>query len=210
MTMTASQLHEAIELGDEFLVGASGEKLDYCHRLEDELRGEIGGKAKAGRKRPPTYKPGITALERQLQHCEESYDELHADYMDATRRQHPRYDDPRVLDAHGAVVGRGLVFIRYPNGGYRAVSSSEAAKYNSLPLAAKKLYQARHDPTCANVSGRPASYYRMVQTPGGTTLRMAAHLADQWRALSPAQQRSLLWRATRNRGTHSARQLPCL
>lgn len=102
-----------------------------------------------------------------------------------------------------------VVFIRYPNGGYRAVSPKEAAKYNSLPLAAKKLYQARYDPTCANVSGKPPAYYRMVQTPGGITLRMAAHLADQWKALSPAQQRSLLWRATRNRGTTEGRSLPC-
>lgn len=107
-----------------------------------------------------------------------------------------------------------VVFIRYPNGEYRAVSPQEAAKYNLLPLAAKKLYQARHDPTCSSthggrIGGKPPSYYRMVQTPGGITLRMAAHLADQWKALSPAQQRSLLWRATRNRGTTRGRTLPC-
>jgi hypothetical protein len=128
MSLTASQLHEAIELGDDFLVGA--------------------------RSKP--------------------------------------------------------VFIRYPNGGYRAVSATEAAKYSRLSLAAKKLYQRRYDPTCASISGAPKSGYRMVQTPGGISLRMASRLADQWRALSPAQQRSLLWRATRNRTTTQGRQLPCL
>lgn len=278
MSITEQQLHEAIELGDEFLVGA----------------------VRSWKKKPRAYKPGVTALERQLQHCAEAYDELHADFVDATGRHAPRYDDPHVIDVVGAAAAgsfcktvedelRGeigasprVVFIRYPNGGYRAVSATEAAKYNTLSLAAKKLYQARHDPTCANVSGvrspaagvvkryraelaaasllknptgpilaratsdlvrlqqsgvlspaetksafdsiaqharfthgrtvgaKPPSYYRMVQTPGGVTLRMAAHLADQWKALSPAQQRSLLWRATRNRTTKSPRQLPCL
>lgn len=102
------------------------------------------------------------------------------------------------------------VFIRYPNGGYRAVSATEASKYNRLSLAAKKLYQRRYDPTCASISGEPKGGYRMVQTPGGISLRMASRLVDQWKALSPAQQRSLLWRATRNRGTTRPRNLPCL
>lgn len=208
MSITEQQLHEAIELGDEFLVGSSGEKIDYCKRIEDELRGEIGGvkrKAAPGPKQT-RYRPGITPLRNQLSACGDAYDELWQNYVDATGTVPPRYDDPRVID----VGAKPRVFIRYPNGGYRLVSATEAVKYNSLPLAAKKLYQARHDPSCANISGKPASYYRMVQTPGGTTLRMAAHLADQWKALSPAQQRSLLWRATRNRGTRQARQLPCL
>jgi hypothetical protein len=101
-------------------------------------------------------------------------------------------------------------FIRYPNGGYRAVTATEARKYALLTPAARRLYQKRHDPTCSDISGKPPSYYRMVQTPGGVTLRMAAHLADQWKALTPSQQRSLLWRATRNRGTRQGRTLPCL
>lgn len=180
MPFTEHQMREAVDLGDDFLVGAIRPK-----------------------KRPP-YKPSVTRLERQLRDCAEGYDELWQDYADATGRQPPRYDDRRVID----VGARPATFIRYPNGGYRRVSAKEAAKYNLLSLAAKKLYQARHDPSCANISGRPS--YRMVQTPGGITLRMASHLADQWRALSPAQQRSLLWRATRNRTTTQGRTLPCL
>lgn len=207
MPMTASQLHEAIELGDEFLVGSSGEKLDYCKSLEDELRGEIGGKARPGPKRPQAYRPGITALQRELQHCAESYDELHADYVDATGRQHPRYDDPRTLDAHGAVVG---AYLRLPNGGYKRMTREQAAKYSLLSPAAKLAYQKKVAPSCADTVGARPSGYRYVRTPAGTTLRMSQRLIDEWKRLTPAQQRSLLWRATRNRTTTRARELPCL
>lgn len=204
MSMTASQLHEAIELGDDFLVGMTDAD-EQAYRAARALGdGELVG-IKSYRKKPQAYKADVTRLERQLQHCAEAYDELHADFADATGRHAQRYDDPRVI-----TVGRSPVFIRYPNGGYRAVSKTEAAKYNLLSLAAKKLYQARHDPTCANISGPPPGGYRMVQTPAGISLRMASRLVDQWKALSPAQQRSLLWRATRNRTTTRQRSLPCL
>jgi hypothetical protein len=149
MTMTASQLHEAIELGDEFLVGSSGEKLDYCKSLEDELRGEIGG----------------------------------------------------------STVG---AMIRLPNGGYKRLSAEQAAKYASLSPAAKRAYQRKVAPSCADTVGARPSGYRYVRTPAGTTLRMSTRLIDQWKRLTPAQQRSLLWRATRNRTTTRARELPCL
>lgn len=206
MTMTASQLHEAIELGDEFLVGSSGEKLDYCKSLEDELRGEIGA-VKARHKTPRAYQPGISALKRELQHCAESYDELHADYEDATGRQYPRYDDPRVIDVSGETIG---AYIRLPNGGYKRMTAEQAAKYAILSPAAKLAYQKKVAPSCADTVGARPSGYRYVRTPAGTTLRMSTRLIAEWKRLTPAQQRSLLWRATRNRGTTARRELPCL
>lgn len=186
MPMTQSQLQEALELGLEpIAVGVSSR-----------------------RKPPRPYKPEVTRLRRELDSCRENYDELAAVYMDATGIDRTDYAPTRVIDTHGAVVG---AYIRMPNGGYRAVSKAEADKYALLSPAAKRAYQKRYAPTCADaVSGKPPEYYTMVQTPGGISLRMARHLADQWRRLTPSQQRSLLWRATRHRGTVTRREPPCL
>lgn len=126
-------------------------------------------------------------------------------------------DDP---DSHDLLIGQeeeeadllvgATSYIRMPNGGYRAVSAQEKVKYGLLSPAAKLAYQKRYAPTCATVAGKPPGYYTMVETPGGISLRMAKHLASEWSGLTPAQQRSLLWRATRNAGTLRKRQLPCL
>lgn len=56
------------------------------------------GAVKVTRKKPRPYIPRVTPLRRQLDDCQDAYDELSVDFTDATGREPKRYDDPTVID----------------------------------------------------------------------------------------------------------------
>lgn len=61
------------------------------------IQGVIGA-VKVTRKKPRPYIPRVTPLQRQLDDCQDAYDELSVDFTDATGREPKRYDDPTVID----------------------------------------------------------------------------------------------------------------
>lgn len=54
-------------------------------------------------KKPRPYQPGIAPLKRALDHCAEAYDELAADFYEATGKDRSEYVPERVIDTSGVV-----------------------------------------------------------------------------------------------------------
>ena len=63
--------------------------------VDDYALSDVSG---VRRKAPRPYRPGVTRLERELQNCAESYDELAAAFAELAGREPDRYDDPRAID----------------------------------------------------------------------------------------------------------------